>query len=195
MSDTNNTCILFNENKKRLLHFIYTDYIKNGLRTVDLRNVSIDSRNSETNNKHSSNNYVLYEIVEKAFSNDTTLQRIILPKTIMTIEQSAFENCSELQIVEKDTEDTESELCIQYRAFKNCQKLHSFVICQTKNVVIESEAFSGCFNLRTVRITGEANISDSAFEGCDKDKLCFVCKKNSSVAKYAREHGYRYVNV
>ena len=44
--------------------YIYTDYIKNGLRTVDLRNVSIDSRNSETNNKHSSNNYVLYEIVE-----------------------------------------------------------------------------------------------------------------------------------
>ena len=170
----------------KLIHYNWAQNVIYGLRTLDLSNLL--------------NNNLINDIAAKSFSNDSTLQRIILPKTTMTIEQSAFDNCSELQIVELDSEDDFVLTLIQYQAFKNCSKLHT-VLLKTNEykdnqmIEIEAEAFSGCYNLRTMQISGEANISDSAFEGCDKDKLCFVCKKNSSVEKYAREHGYRYVNV
>ncbi len=171
----------------RLLHFIYTNDVIDGLRTLDFPNLT----NKNVN-----------EIASNAFSNDSTLQRIVLPKTLVTIEQSAFENSTDLQIVEIEASEEikKSSLYIQYRAFKNCTKLHTVILTtqeesDRRHVNIEAEAFSGCYNLRTIQITGECNISDSAFDGCDKDKLCFVCKKNSSVEKYAREHGYRYINV
>lgn len=44
-------------------------------------------------------------IGKKSFADDTTLQRIVLPKTLKTIEENAFENCKELQIVEMPCSD------------------------------------------------------------------------------------------
>lgn len=44
-------------------------------------------------------------IGKKSFADDTTLQRIVLPRTLETIEENAFENCKELQIVEMPGND------------------------------------------------------------------------------------------
>lgn len=44
-------------------------------------------------------------IGKKSFADDTTLQRIVLPRTLETIEENAFENCKELQIVEMPCSD------------------------------------------------------------------------------------------
>ena len=161
----------------KLIHYNWAINVIVGLRTLDLSKTMIS------------------KIGEKSFLNDSTLQRIILPDTLTFIEQSAFEKSSELQIVENDSDKSKRYPRIQYRAFKDCSKLHTVILNHRRKIVLEAEAFSGCYNLRTVQITGECDISNSAFDGCDKDKLCFVCKKNSSVEKYAREHGYRYVNV
>lgn len=168
----------------KIIHYIWAKQLIDGLRTLDLVGKGISV------------------IGEKTFYNDSTLQRLILPKTLTLIEQSASENSTDLQIVEIEASEEikKSSLYIQYRAFKNCTKLHTVILTtqeesDRRHVNIEAEAFSGCYNLRTIQITGDCNISDSAFDGCDNDKLCFVCKKNSSVEKYAREHGYRYVNV
>lgn len=158
-------------------------------------------------------------IGKKSFADDTTLQRIVLPRTLETIEENAFENCRELQVVEMpgndDDENTGKEkqpadentgnggknnqpapaekLTVQYRAFENCRKLHTVDLSGAQSLRIEAEAFAGCDSLRTVVLPENCSISENAFTGCSTDILCFVAPNGSGAGEYAREHNYRFV--
>lgn len=132
-------------------------------------------------------------IGKKSFANDSALQRIILPKTLITIEEKAFENCAELQVVEMNVVDAAKQLTIQYHAFDGCGKLHTVNLGEAKSIRIEAEAFNGCCALRSIVLPKDCSISDTAFNGCDTEKLCFVVKTGSDAERYAREHDYRYV--
>lgn len=156
-------------------------------------------------------NSISSNIAKEAFKNDTTQECILLDSKVNTIGESAFENCSEIQIVmfsenkelknEKETELAVSKtLSIHYQAFKNCYKLHTIVLpkmSKHKKIKIEKEAFLGCKELRTIVIPeGRAKIAEEAFIGCDTEKIVFVIfnqNNNCIVAKYAREHGFRYI--
>ncbi len=91
-----------------------------------------------------------------------------------------------------------SDLNVQYHAFKDCSKLHTVVFPKTekeKKIVIEKEAFSACSSLRTVVLCGDGDfeIDDYVFSGCNTDRLVFVVSKESGAERFAREHGYRWV--
>lgn len=134
-------------------------------------------------------------IGKESFADDTTLQRIVLPQTLETIEENAFENCKELQIVEMPDNKTApaEKLTVQYSAFKNCRKLHTVDLSGAQSLHIEAEAFADCDSLRTVVLPENCSISENAFAGCRPDILCFVAPKDSGAGEYAREHNYRFV--
>lgn len=71
----------------KIVRFLYATATKDGLVTLDLTREQVSC------------------IGKKSFADDTTLQRIVLPQTLETIEENAFENCKELQIVEMPCSD------------------------------------------------------------------------------------------
>ena len=85
---------------------------------------------------------------------------------------------------------------IQTNAFKGCSSLTTLVLPQISGTLtIEKDAFSGCEKLRAVvAVCGNVDFTGNPFSGCPAH-LTFVCKKDSDVARFARENGYRSVYV
>ncbi len=90
---------------------------------------------------------------------------------------------------------------IQANAFKECAKLATLVLPELKGkdsdnkLVIEKDAFCGCGALRTVvALCDKAEFTGNPFAS-SPEHLTFVCKKDSDVARFARENGYRSVYV
>lgn len=152
-------------------------------------------------------------ISKQAFLDDSTIERVIFPKDNnssepFTIEESAFENCSNLQIfqcendliTDKQSDESKNDsklqkFVIQHNAFKNCSKLHTVILSAVADgITIEKDAFFGCTELRTIVILSKkSNINEQAFS--HSDKLVFVTIEGSDAERYARELGFRYVNV
>ncbi len=160
-------------------------------------------------------------IAREAFKNAKEVECVSL-ETCETVEEYAFEDCVELKIVEwrkskKESNEESNEegkaesikgieiakvtkLTIQHAAFKNCSKLQTVILPNateentTGKITIEKEAFAGCGDLRTVVFYGtwKIDISDDAFIGCQN--VTFLCEKDSTVERYAREHGFRIVS-
>lgn len=139
--------------------------------------------------------------------------------------ESAFENCRELKAVvfgNKDYSDdkdldikevvstgstTESDastsaiadsLAIQYRAFKDCENLHTVVLPKFNSLIIEKDSFVNCKNLRTIVLlendeTSSVSISEEAFSNCND--ITFICKKDGKVARFARENNFKVVVI
>lgn len=189
--------IFYSENKSTLIHFAYTECKWNGLVTLNLA----DSEK-------------VTKIANQACAN-SSIQRLVLGKNILTIGEKSFSNCRELQIVkyaDKNEADksridncfTELKngdfLSVQYQSFAECSKLHTVVfpvITEKSRIRIEKDAFLNCCELRSVVLPGNGNIeiSEEAFYGCDTAKLIFVCTTDSVVEQFARKNGYRCVNV
>lgn len=156
-------------------------------------------------------------ISEKAFRNANG-KIIKLDKDTEIIGQSAFENCTELELLffGEMRQNGDKDACcghtikglskceadtfeIQTEAFKNCSKLTTVILPEIKSkLFIEKDAFSGCEDLRTVVLITdekcEVDFTENPFTDCPKH-LTFVCKKDSKIARFARENGYRGVYV
>lgn len=151
-----------------------------------------------------------------AYSN---IEKILFKGCSPNIGERAFENCESLTTVifgELENDGTaadkeqaliknlklasaDGDYVIQTNAFKGCGKLTTLVLPSPKDgnskLVIEKDAFFGCGALRTVvAIYGEINVTGNPFAD-SPEHLTFVCKKDSGVARFARENGYRSVYV
>ena len=133
------------------------------------------------------------KVEKRAFSNDSTVEYVKFDNTLNLIEESAFEECDKLHMVElgsnkyiksdngkqsdekiiwkyisdeQNTETASDSLTIQSKAFYNCSKLNTVILPDGKNITIEKDAFTGCASLRTVVFgTGVAEIHDQSFIG------------------------------
>lgn len=162
-------------------------------------------------------------IGENAFENDETVQKVVLPTSVNTIEKNAFKNCKKLQVVkfrnvenekskakdeevnyatekindEETTPTTETSIIIQYQAFKDCVELHTVIfpkIENNKKLVIEKEAFTGCTALRTVVIPCEQNAEVKISADAFYGLNNVVfITENPYVEQFAREHELHYV--
>lgn len=100
----------------------------------------------------------------------------------------------------KTKSDTESQedinaFTVQAFAFAGCEELHTVVFPRCSKLTVEKFAFSGCENLRTViALCDEISFTENPFKDCPKE-LVFVCTKDSATERFARENGYRIVNV
>ena len=105
-------------------------------------------------------------IPESAFANCTKLKSIILPDTIIRIEDNAFYNCTSLE----EFKFPESIQEIGKKAFANCSSLNSIVL-PDKITELPENLFSGCSNLQEISLSDKVNkIGKSCFSGCEQLK-------------------------
>lgn len=154
-------------------------------------------------------------IAKSAFAH-SDVKKILFKGCYKEIGEKAFEGCEELdtvifgelgkdEVIKNATlknltiAPTDNNYTIQVNAFKGCGKLTTLVLPSPKDgnskLVIEKDAFFGCGALRTVvAIYGEIDVTGNPFAD-SPEHLTFVCKKDSGVARFARENGYRSVYV
>lgn len=101
-------------------------------------------------------------IAARAYYGQKALQDIVLPESLGSIGDSAFENCSSLKHILLPNSIKKIGAC----AFKGCESLTTISIPESLNV-IEREVFSGCnlLSLSSLPVNLE-EIGDNAFEGC-----------------------------
>ena len=128
-------------------------------------------------------------ICKNSFKNVSTLENLsIEAKESLTIEESAFENCSKLKTLVLNMK--EKDLLIQSDAFKNCNELDCVYIKYTGKITIEKDAFSQCYNLRVVILeSADVEIRESVFES--STDLCII-SNSDDVKNYCNEHEIEY---
>ena len=131
-------------------------------------------------------------ICKNSFKNVSTLENLsIEAKESLTIEESAFENCSKLKTLVLNMK--EKDLLIQSDAFKNCNELDCVYIKYTGKITIEKDAFSQCYNLRVVILeSADVEIRESVFES--STDLCII-SNSDDVKNYCNEHEIEYTGL
>ena len=127
---------------------IYDDINKRILNGCDIKEYAI---NDGTN-----------EIYKYAFSDCTSLTKIVIPSSVTKIGHEAFRSCKSL----RDINIPNSVTTIGERAFQYCDKLKSIVISNSITI-IEECLFDWCTNLNHVVIPDSVRKIDNwAFENC-----------------------------
>ncbi len=109
-------------------------------------------------------NPALKSIAFAAFEGDSSLTNVIFEERTIPISVGdyAFEGCSNLA-------DFDFAYCknIGYRSFRGCKSLTSFVMSDYPDATLESYAFGGCTNLKTVKLNENIReIPSDCFVGC-----------------------------
>ena len=110
------------------------------------------------------NGYIVQTISSKAFENNKTLQRILIPGTVETIGDNAFKGCTNLSFVSV----SRGLATIYNSAFEGCTSLKDVTLPDTLTT-IRAYAFNGCTGLESIDIPDSVTtISGRAFYGCTK---------------------------
>lgn len=105
------------------------------------------------------------EISASAFREHSCLEEIVLPRSLISIGESAFEGCKKLKKV-----TLYGAIELGEKAFYMCTSLKS-VSLPANLLRIEADTFSGCWSLQDVEIPeGLGSISDRAFYFCKRLK-------------------------
>lgn len=200
---------IFVKNEKALKYFIFGSNVK-----VEEVEKTEDAGNSEKTEEFEDmeDSYrfeKIESISEKAFYNPWNLKRVYFDDNLKEIKKEAFEDCSELEVFccgelcdnndstiaglklnEKDVKSFK----IETKAFSGCKQLHTVVLPECDELIIEKDAFKDCKELRTVVcLCNKISFTENPFEDC-LESLVFVGNKNSDLERFARENGYRYVD-
>ncbi|MCR5308119.1 MAG: leucine-rich repeat protein, partial [bacterium] len=109
-------------------------------------------------------NSSLTYIGRNAFYNNSNLKNLIIPKSVKTIDEAAFYNCSDLETLEFE-ENSELEN-INNQAFAELSLLKEIVLPDSL-ATIGSSAFYDCYNLESVTFGANlTSISENAFGYC-----------------------------
>lgn len=148
----------------------------------------------------------VHTIGAKAFMNCEKLGVFSLDLKILEFDALVFpriKNNSGDEGKKENANNQNKYIHIQYQAFKGCSQL-SCVILNEHNktvgkytprtkVIIENEAFAGCYSLRTVVLyASDVQIADNAFIGCPN--VVFV-SRSKDVERYARENNFKYIKL
>lgn len=164
-------------------------------------------------------------ISENGFYNDSSINRVFVENCLIKVEKQAFAYCENLEVFCCVSNQISSgndwltglsiptltqDFVIETLAFEGCHNLHTVILPEIitqntkaeketeeekKTLVIEKSAFKGCESLRTVvALADNISFTENPFEDCPSE-LTFVCKEGSGVARFARENGYRSINV
>jgi len=179
------------------------------LQYVDLSNATIDSYIGSLGTESGISNYIANEIPISAFANKISLASFIAPLTATSIANAAFENCSNLPLLQLPksiykigaralygtkitTFDIPTSVIIVNNAtFKNCTNLESITI--PKNIsAIFPDAFSYCSSLKNINIYAQTPpaITSDAVTGIDKS-TCKVLVPVGSLNAYKAAQGWK----
>ena len=157
-------------------------------------------------------------IKSDAFKNVKNLERIYFNEKLQKIEKNAFKDnislevfsCCNIEkfkesnnenleltdiIADKTADEQNKNFTVEAFSFSGCENLTTVVFPKCSKLTIEKFAFENCSSLRTIVVLAkEISFTDNPFEDCPSD-LVFICKKNSTVERFARENGYGIVYV
>lgn len=140
----------------------------------------------------------IMSIGKMAFYHCTDLRNIVIPSSVVHIDDNAFTNCSNLTSVTMSN----GNMVIGNYVFFGCENLASITIPDSVTSIGE-HAFEGCTslisatmpasaisaipktNLQTVEITSGESIGDSAFRNCKTLTSVTICDGVTSIEDYA----------
>ncbi|MDE6868737.1 MAG: leucine-rich repeat protein [Clostridia bacterium] len=111
-------------------------------------------------------------IGEEAFEDNSTMEVLIIPSTVTSIDIRAFVNCTalrEVYFIQKDAmEIPDSSLTTIMRyAFSGCTALEKVDLSNCKTITVDRSAFEGCTSLKTiVKMDNIGTMNSRAFYGC-----------------------------
>ncbi len=122
----------------------------------------------------------IISIGEDAFKDNTSIRKIIIPKTVTEIAKNAFKGCTALEEVYFMTDEDpetgdyvhDSDInVINRNAFEGCTGLKLLDLRYTKVFTVGKEAFKDCVNLSEIRYSQAiGTVNDRAFMGCSSLK-------------------------
>lgn len=130
------------------------------------------------------NNHYIKTIDDSAFKDNTVLSKVTLPKSIISINNHAFDGCIELSYINFPNTITN----IGEYAFNNTN-LTNIVIPESVSY-IDEYAFANCSNLVNIEIPKSLiNISSSALNNSNNN-LIIYCEQNSIAETFAKNNNY-----
>lgn len=111
-------------------------------------------------------------IGDGAFENNHNVQRVIIPESVMDIQEEAFMGCTALEEVYfvsvKAEEIANADVKMIYqRAFQNCTALKKVDFSNVKTVTLADDCFAGCTALEeVVDMPAVGAMRNRAFMGC-----------------------------
>ena len=125
------------------------------------------------------NRYVT-RIAHESFKDDSFLEMIKIPKSVIKIGHKAFIGCNRLKSV--IIPNTFEELRIRYQAFQDCKNLCGIEIMRP--TIIENMAFAGCKDLQVFHGMID-KVEEGAFDGCSslEQVIYFQNLRSTSQAK------------
>lgn len=157
-------------------------------------------------------------IKSDVFKNVKKLERIYFNEKLQKIEKKAFKDNISLEVfcccniekfkefdnenlelndikADKTADEQKKNFTVEAFSFSGCENLNTVVFPNCSKITIEKFAFENCSSLRTIVVLAEEiSFTDNPFEDCPSD-LVFICNKDSTVERFARENGYGIVYV
>ena len=153
-------------------------------------------------------------IKNDAFKSVKNLERIYFNEKLQKVEKNAFKDNISLEVFcccniekfkESDNENLElndiiadkqkKNFTVEAFSFSGCENLNTVVFPNCFKITIEKFAFENCSSLRTVVVlSNKISFTENPFVDCPSD-LVFICYKDSTVERFARENGYGIVYV
>lgn len=157
-------------------------------------------------------------IKSDAFKNVKNLERIYFNEKLQKVDKNAFKDNISLEVffccnIEKFKESNNENLeltdiiadktagkkkknfTVEAFSFSGCENLSTVVFPKCSELTIEKFAFENCSSLKTVVVlSNKISFTENPFVDCPSD-LVFICKKDSTVERFARENGYGIVYV
>lgn len=123
----------------------------------------------------------IVSISDKAFANNSRIEKVILSETIVYIGDSAFANCTSLEDVALGNKTH----TIGSGAFKNCYSLNN-VELPNELVKLDGEAFQNCKKLQAIVIpNGVTEIRGNTFDGCSELETVTLHEGITDIHAYA----------
>lgn len=116
---------------------------------------------------------VMY-IGQNAFKDNLDITAVVIPRTVVNIEEHAFWGCKNLKYIYFVGEEAEdipsSDLTLIYRnAFEGCTSLEMIDFTNVRKVTLDKMAFAGCTSLKEIKkMSAVCKMDDMAFDGCTK---------------------------
>ncbi len=111
-------------------------------------------------------------IGEEAFKDNTVVEYVVIPETVVQIQLDAFENCTNLKkvyFISTQAEEiaTSKLTIIGDQAFRGCKSLERLDLSNVKKITIARQTFMDCVNLKeVVKMTAIGTMHNQAFVGC-----------------------------
>lgn len=113
------------------------------------------------------------EIIDSYAFNNSNIQTIVVPQTVISIGRCAFDGCKEL----KEIIIPDKVRFIKAECFRGCESLHR-VQLSDRLVRIEERAFERCISLTKIIIPDNVDVVESGvFNGCDSLEEITCCNQ------------------